>query len=487
MKDVSERHGVKEKPPYTKLKNVEILLVFLLLVFASLMIALPNFLRESNLLIGGEAYHYMRLAETPLNIHDNLSYAGRTIIFNLYPSIIYLFSHVFGFTYFLSSKMLPFVLGLVSVLLFYIILRKLKLRVRDSLIVGLILIFSPTFIYLFSTSNLYVFPVVFGLIAFLLLLYDKKILSLIFILLSFFFSIVPGIALLLLYLLYLFRESKTRWFIIPIIILVSIVLYLIKGIFPFGLEFFIQQEGIRYSMQNFVSDLGGKFGLGIFAIILSVLGMIRLWREKYNNLIVYSAVFLLLILSFFEIRTLFYFIFMFSFLVASGIFYLFELNFESKFIKQFSIFVLIMGLFFSGLSYVNEIRTYLPNEGMLKGLDDFESLSDPEVIVFSHYSRGFWISGLANRAVVMDADFIFAPDSKERYKDSETLFNTRDLNAAMKLLDKYNVDYILFDQAIKETLWEGDEEGLLFLLKYSERFKKVYNDNGLEVWKVIRE
>jgi hypothetical protein len=144
-----------------------------------------------------------------------------------------------------------------------------------------------------------------------------------------------------------------------------------------------------------------------------------------------------------------------------------------------------LGLFFSGISYINELKHSLPDEELLKGLDDFETMSDPEAVVFSHYSRGFWISGLANRAVVMDGDFIFAPKVKERYKDSEALFETRDIDFAMNTLRKYNVKYILFDKAIEGTLWEGDEEGLLFLLKYSEKFKKVYNSHNLDVWEVM--
>lgn len=448
------------------------------------MIALPNLLRDSTLLIGREPYYYMRLAETPSGF-DGLSYSGRTLVFNLYPYILGAFSGVVGITTFSASKILPFVLGLISVVLFYIILKKLRISIRDSLLTCLVLVFSPTFIYLFSTSNLYIFPVLSGLIAFLFILADKKIWAGFFILLSFFFGIIPGITLTILYFVYIFRNKKIRWLIIPLAVLVSIILYLIKGFLPFGLDFFIQQEGIKYAYQNLISDFGGKFGLGIFGLILAFLGLVKLWKKKYSNMIFYSVVFLMLILCFFEIKTLFYLIFVFSFLVVLGIIYLFELNFQSKFIKDFSIFVLILGVFFSGVSYVNELRHSLPDTDLIRGFDGMETLSNPEDVFFSHYSRGFWIEGMANRKVVMDEDFILAPDIDERYKDSEDLLKTRDIDLALKILNKYNVKYILFDKAIKETLWEGDEEGLLFLLKYSEKFKKVYNSNGIEVWEVI--
>ena len=108
-------------------------------------------------------------------------------------------------------------------------------------------------------------------------------------------------------------------------------------------------------------------------------------------------------------------------------------------------------------------------------------------VVFSHYEKGFWIEGIANKSVVMDGLFDYSPDVEQRYNDSMTLFNSRNLKNTMTILDKYNVTYIWIDNKMKTgQVWEKENQGLLFLLKNSEKFKRVYYLNKIEIWKYIK-
>jgi len=54
------------------------------------------------------------------------------------------------------------------------------------------------------------------------------------------------------------------------------------------------------------------------------------------------------------------------------------------------------------------------------------------------------------------------------------------------LLRSYNIRYIWITPEMRSGLvWNKDDEGLLFLLKNSETFKKVYSTYGYEIWEVL--
>ena len=66
------------------------------------------------------------------------------------------------------------------------------------------------------------------------------------------------------------------------------------------------------------------------------------------------------------------------------------------------------------------------------------------------------------------------------------LFDIRRENKAMQFIDKYKIQYFLITPEMKELLvWQREDQGLLFLLENSENFKKLYQDQGIEVWQVL--
>ena len=87
----------------------------------------------------------------------------------------------------------------------------------------------------------------------------------------------------------------------------------------------------------------------------------------------------------------------------------------------------------------------------------------------------------------MDELFDYAPEVEQRYNDSMTIFNSRNLKTTTQLLDKYNITYIWIDKKMKTgQVWEKENQGLLFLLKNSERFKSVYDLDEVEIWTYIK-
>ena len=139
--------------------------------------------------------------------------------------------------------------------------------------------------------------------------------------------------------------------------------------------------------------------------------------------------------------------------------------------------VMICGLLFSSLSYMNRIAN-IPNKEFVDGLD----FLDGKGMVFSSYENGFWITSRENK-VVMDEIFWHTKDVGERWRDSEKLFKGSNLENSLEIIDRYDIEYIFIDNKMKTEIWDNKKDGLLFLLE-SGRFEKIFDNNVVEIWKV---
>ena len=123
---------------------------------------------------------------------------------------------------------------------------------------------------------------------------------------------------------------------------------------------------------------------------------------------------------------------------------------------------------------------------MVRSLEFLKS-QEGSGVVFSYYANGVLINSVANKKNLMDSNFFYSPDLKERYYDSNELLFTRDIENATKIINKYNIQYIFIDKDMEEKLWGGEEEGLLFLLKYSKNFYTIYHNNSTRILEVNSE
>jgi len=65
--------------------------------------------------------------------------------------------------------------------------------------------------------------------------------------------------------------------------------------------------------------------------------------------------------------------------------------------------------------------------------------------------------------------------------DSSLLYESVYIRDAKDILDKYNVRFILIDQNMRR-LWIRDDEELLFLLKYSDEFTLVFENDEVKIY-----
>ncbi len=471
--------------------NAEKKTILTIILFTILVLLVPHLLRyisNEPLLSGDKAYFYSRISESALEnkkIYDDLN--DKPVYPVGWPLVLTIFSFVFRIPVSIISILLPILLGVFCILLFYYILNKLGINLKVRMISTIVLAISPPFLFLFSTSNTYAFPVFLLLLSFYLALNNKLFSSGVLIVLSSLFGFLNVIIALALFFVYTFLRDKkyVRFLYLSLsVVFFSFLLYLpylLNFGLPEKLNFSYFEDTITFRFQNFVSDLGGKMGLGIFTILLSFLGFIASWRMKTRYSFLYVSVLILLLISFFKLETILYLNLFLCFLAAYAIVVMADMKWESKLIKNLTILILVCGLIFSGLSYINESSKTQPNKDEADGLNFLRTRTNG--VVFSYYSRGALISEISEKPVVLDSFFTYTPNVNERWSDSQKLFYTEDIRQAEKILDKYNIRYVFVDKKMKEGLiWDTNDDGLLFLLRFNKRFKNVYNINEIEVW-----
>lgn len=460
-------------------KNRFVFLIVLSMIVLSMSHVIRYFYYD-NLLIGEDSYYNLRLSNfvhehNELPIYNELSYGGRPIVNEM--GWITLLSINPGFL----SRFLPFLLGVLSAVLFFLIARKINSRI--SFLSSVLFVISPGFMYLFSVSTKYTGAVFLGLLSFYLILSGFYLFGVLFLSLTSIFSFWGGVISLSLFVILSFKNGyRKRWFLIAIILSLAFMVLqysrLLSLDFP-EFSFFYLRENVSF-LQTLVSDFGGLYGVGFATLILSLIGIYSLWKKKYAYIFIYAVALALLLLNAYLSFISFYLAIFLALLGGYGLIIILDSKWESPFIKKVTIFIIILGLLFSSVSYIDRLSSLQPRKEVYDAIYYLQR-KPGEDIVFSDYKRGLWIN-YGEKKNFMDSNFFYAPDVKKRFEDSNTLLHTQDINAAVEILNRNDINYIWIDKWMKEDLWRGDEE-LLFLLKYSKRFKIVFDNGFVEIWR----
>ncbi len=450
-----------------------------MLILTTLILILPFLFRLSdNLLIGKESYYFLRISEEPFIKFDELSYSNRFYIFSAWPVIINFFSKLLNMSLINSAKVLSILLGVAVSILFYFILRKF-MNPLTSLSAVLILILSPNFLYTLNTISDFSFVAFLSLLILFFMLRNNN-LAILFLLFIPFFGILHTIISGFLLILYSLSRKEFKWLLIIPIFFIAIITYLFIYDLPEFLTFDVIENKV---LINLISDFGNS-GLSLFTLILVIFGLSLLWEKKYKNISIYLSILFLLIMMNFNINVVLYLTFFISLIATLGIIKIINMNWQSKTIRNTIFYILIIGILFSFLTFFNNFYNQKPDKAIIESLNFLDEEANNNDVVFSHYSIGHWITYFAKTKNVMDSNFWFAPNVNGRFSDSEKFLYTRELEEAEEILNKYSIDYIWLSKDLKDELYDEENEGLQFLLAYSKRFKKIYSQNNIEIWRI---
>ncbi len=472
-----------------KLKLTEKNSIIFILILAILIFLLPHFFSYFNnnfIINGSEPYYHARITSLIKN-NPSLTkdpFTNIPIVFNGYYYLLAALSNIINIGILL--RLIPYIFGILTVLLFFLILKKLKIKRNIRFITLILLIFSPTFIYLSTQSNVYIIGIFIMFLALWTYLNNKKWISYFLFLITPLFGLFNSIILILLLLIYLFVKRKTEIYMLFFTVLLITIL-LFSHLFN---QLYLTNLYLnRNIIIQFFTELGAKFGFPLFYLILALFGFTITWNKKKEFLPVYLfSLTLILIFTFLANFTNIYLNFVFVFFSAFTIDYFLKVKWDINLIKNLTFLLLICGIIFSTLSYSNEITKQIPNQETVKGLQWLNQNSPSDAIIFSHHSKGFFIEYLSNRRVFMNENYIYLNNFEEYHNTSNILFYSRDLDITSSLLDKHNISYIWIDsQMLNNQVWTKEKQGLLFLFRNQEYFEEIYKNKDIQIWRYLRK
>ena len=461
---------------------------YLLLIICAAVLIIPIILRANYNLgypVGGEAYDSLRNAEyvyenKRLPDADDYSYGGRIFIEE------YGWPLTAGISPKIMSRWLPLILGIISFILFYLILKHTDKEISG--IASLFLLLSPTFIYLFSVPLKYTMAVFLLLLGIYLHLKGKIKHSIFILGIIGFFSFLT---LIIVAVIYLFYTNKTKkWedmLYLTLFVVITFILQFYKLLFLGSPEsyFSIGEKSFSLIINKLFSDFGSKFGLSIFTVIVGLLGVYKKWREKYKFIAVYALITLIAVVAAYFEFLIFYLAFIIAVFAAYGFKALLDHNWRSLVLRHLIILVIVCGAIFSSVSYMKSIPDFEPSKGIMEGIAYLREQGGNE-IVFSHHSRGRYIS-YARRTNFIDDNTLYARNVNQRFRDSDKILHARNISTATSIINKNNIGYIWLDKKLIEQLWGKTETELIFLLRYSpDNFQKVFDNGEVEIYKYLK-
>lgn len=404
--------------------------------------------------------------------YHHLSIAGQYLSKGIFSSVneypLTPFHLVVAMVLALSSYagfILPFILFSSSYVLFYFILKEIGISARLRAVTMLLLASSP--ISVFASSSLVQEGFgIFLIIAGFFLFFRAPLWSIPFFSLALWQSAFNLVVIAVLFVYCYYRGYQVPK---PLILVM-----LFFALFVHQLSFDPYTE-----TSSLVTDFGATVGIGIFSAVLLVIAIHQFWKQKYANLDKY--ILLVIALSGWMLlgsSMAFYANFYLAYLAAYGSLSVWDVKWESALIKHFTVLVLVCGLFFSFLSYANRAGHELPNSSIMEGLDWLAQNTPPESIVFALPSRGFWME--------YSKRLSFATPYNPRDSEVNTILYSRNLARTIELLQDGGIKYIWIDKEMRSSVWSKEDEGLLFLFNNKEVFRKVYDEKGVEIWKVLQ-
>jgi hypothetical protein len=467
-------------------QHATIFLIFIVMLFVLGLPFLVRYLSHEPLLFGAEPYYHMRLAENiqkgGLPDADSLLFKEGHYTPNLYHIIL---ASLFLFAdHSYVSMLLPIFLGICVFFLFNQIMKSFAISFAYRAAALSILVLSPPFLSAFTRSS----PVTFALFLTLFGLYlltarrqGYRFFSVICFAMVPFLGVTETIVSILVLLGIFVIERHKYWLAIAISAIVLVIAFA-----WFYVNGFIYSISL-YPVHELFSDLGGQYGVGVFNLLLGVIGLVFVWQRRTRVVALYAVGLCFAVMPLFDPKSLVYLIFLMALLGGIGYVRLYYMKWHLRQIRFLSMLILACGLLFSGTVFINSLAASGPQRELVQGLQ-WLGQQDTKVVL-THSSRSAWVQEIAQKKVLTDEYsqfYDFAQPNISMLNASKNMFYSRNLEKTKKLFNIYNISHVLIDPQMKSGLvWNSEEEGLLFLFRNNETFKRVYSVSGIEVWAYV--
>ena len=233
-------------------------------------------------------------------------------------------------------------------------------------------------------------------------------------------------------------------------------------------------ENAQQKFNDFISDLGSFSGMSIFILLLFVMGLLLTWEQK--DYWIYPLLAVSLTFTLLNTYFIFFLVIIIAFIIVKGGLILWEKKWNLPELKTFTFLLIILGLVFSTITYVDRLSQSGVSSTEVDALTWIEENSPPNAIILSLPENGETISYFTQRKIF----YSFQQNSGLQYLDRiPLLFQLDYIKDLFPELEKENIHYLYINQKMREDL--PAERGLLYLLK-NERFKLAYSSEGAEAW-----
>jgi len=465
------------KNKYLNEKNA--LIIIIILIFA---ILLTPITLKGYSIHEGESYFHMRIVEQ-LSESKKLTYDSlmdRPITPESYYILLFLLDEFIDLEQIIVF--VPIVFSFISLILFYFILKQYNINLEERFFTLVFLILSPTVIFMSNVSNKFIVGIFFLLLGHLLLLKKQKIFPMILLGISLTFGWFNALLTLIIIAFYVKKNKASKRFFYPVFSIFFIVslIYYIYIYSNFGMAY-------QYIKQNLLSvlitEFGAEIGFGFFFWILSLVGIILLWK-KIGKFLAIPLIVLIIISPYFNFINL-YLGFIYSYFAAHCFLFFWKREWFIKLIKNLTLLILFCGIIFATFSHIQQNVDPISFQDNIEGLQWLKYNTQENSIIISDYEEGFLIGYFAEREAFMDYYSTTKSDFNTKHDKTQKIFASRNLKETSKLLDEESINYIFINQEMKKDIWKGRREGLLFLFRNTKKFKNVYNKNNIEIWEVL--
>ncbi|MBW2990137.1 glycosyltransferase family 39 protein [Candidatus Woesearchaeota archaeon] len=441
-----------------------VILLFLIILGARLFITLnePGFEYD--------AYDALRQAEhikqtgLPL-FQDSLSYSGRILVFP--PFFYYLlagFSFILPLT--LVAKLIPSIAFSALVIVIYLIAKHITKNRTAAFIAALFSGFVPVLyttlnqVSVYSLSLLLIF-----LLSYAFLRIEEKgfvILSIVLtaVLLLTHTSIFVLLISFLVYFLILrlekqklsIKEVETTLFLFFLALWLNILLYK-KAFFLHGISFIRQNIPAPLLSAYFmdISFLGVIYAVGLIPLLLGVYAVYHVLfktRSRAATLFISFALvsFIMLWLKLIPFRAGLLFLSLNLIILSAYSIKIILVSISKTRMPRLSIiaitFIIILFVLTTATPFVSTLTIHRPPAEDIKALEWIKENTHEDDIVLGRVEEGFLINYIAERKNVADSNFLFIKNINQRYEDVNHLFTLRLKSEAVRLINKYDIDYI---------------------------------------------
>lgn len=453
------------------------------LLFASLffvvivLLLLPLSIRKLNddpIIAGSEFYYDLRVSKDISknvfwdSLEDRIHKAS--LFYYINSMVIYLMGAE-------ATIFLSLMLGLISFILFYNIMKFFFKEKEILIIASLMFILSPIFIYLFVNFSVSSLATTLSLV--FIYFYIKKsywsILFLMLISMTDFSFLLVNIVLMV---TYYFYDKKTKLLLLNIILsFISLLVfaYFHKGFFLFNNLF------LEASFNNFFTSLGAVVGIAFFYLFLGIIGFFTVWKRKKEFFYMLISMTIIFIFSLFNSTGRIFLNIYLSLFAGLVITFLLKRKWALYIIKRFTLLLIFCGIIFSTAVYIDQVVDSEPKQDIVQILQVLKPFD--QGVVFSHEKYGSFIEYYAIKKTFIDEHSIDYDSYVDLKYVSEEIFFSRNLEKTKNLLNQQGIKYIIITPEMKKGLvWKREGEGLLFLLENSNSFSKLKSTKGIELW-----